>query len=234
MFKPLLLSAALGLALSNVALAQEEEAESPLSGNIALVSDYVFRGVSQTNEDPALQGGLTYSFDSGFYVGTWLSTVDFVDGDGADLEWDVFVGYATDLSDTWAMDLSFVRYVYPSVARGVDYDYNEVIAKFTYSEWLSFTAGLSNDVFNLDDFGAYYEVSGEWGLPAEFFLNAHVGYYGLDSALGEDYLNYGVGVTRDVGPVSFGLSWSDTNNDGEVLFGDNAGSRVYGSVTFNF
>ena len=230
-----MLLCALALAFSGVAQAQEEEeAEGPFSGELTLTSDYVFRGISQTNEDPALQGGLTWTFDSGFYVGGWASNVEFVEEDDADVEVDLYVGWATDINDSWAVDVSLVGYLYPGTADGYDYDYTELIGVFTYDEWLSLTAGLSNDVFNLDEFAGYYEVAGNWELPAEFYINAHFGYYTTEDALGFDYTNFGAGITKDIGPLSWALSWSDTNGKGKEIFGQNAGSRVYASVTFAF
>ena len=84
------LTAALLAALAAPAFAQDaaEEESGPFSFNIGVVSDYAFRGVSQTNEGPAFQGGVDFSHDSGFYAGVWASNVDFVDGDGANAEFD--------------------------------------------------------------------------------------------------------------------------------------------------
>ena len=230
-----LLFCALALAFSSAAQAQEEEeAESPLSGDITLTSDYVFRGISQTNEDPALQGSLTWTFDNGFYLGAWASNVEFVEEDDADVEVDLYVGWATDINDAWGVDVSLVRYVYPGTAEGFDYDYTELIGVFTYDEWLSLTAGLSNDVFNLDEFGGYYEVAGSWALPADFAFNAHFGYYTTEDALGDDYTNFGAGISKDIGPLSWALDWHDTNGAAKDIYGINAGSRVVVSVTFAF
>ena len=88
---PFALALALAL-LPMAAAAQEdmaaEEAASPLSWTAALTSDYIFRGVSQTNEDPALQVGLTYDFGNGFYAGAWSSNVDYAPASTADVEVD--------------------------------------------------------------------------------------------------------------------------------------------------
>lgn len=59
---------------------------------VTLVSEYSFRGVAQSDEGPALQGGVDWSHDSGFYIGSWASTVDFNDGDEANIELDIFAG----------------------------------------------------------------------------------------------------------------------------------------------
>ena len=93
--KPSKLAASLAVVLSAVpfaSFAQEaEEASSPFTWSVSAVSDYVWRGVSQTDEDPTAQAGLTYSHDSGFYAGVWGSGVDLGPGDPS-VEVDGFVG----------------------------------------------------------------------------------------------------------------------------------------------
>ncbi len=96
-----------------VSFAQEAEAESNFSWNVGVVSDYVFRGVSQSNREIAIQGGVDYAFgDSGFYVGTWASTVDYGEVDAPDFEADFYVGYNTDLGEKFNLDLMVTRYTY--------------------------------------------------------------------------------------------------------------------------
>src|SRR5690349_16569922 len=86
-----------------------EESSSNWSWNLALTSDYVFRGVSQNMRDPALQAGLDYGFgDSGWYVGTWGSNVDFGTG-GPDIEIDTYVGWSADMSDSLNLDIMLTR-----------------------------------------------------------------------------------------------------------------------------
>ncbi|WP_017171143.1 TorF family putative porin, partial [Xanthomonas phaseoli] len=81
------------LGVAPLAQAQDEDAStSPFSGTFAVTSDYLFRGISQTNEEPAFQAGLTYKTPFGLYLGTWTSNVDFGAGD-PDWEVDGFVGY---------------------------------------------------------------------------------------------------------------------------------------------
>ena len=113
--KPSPLACCLSLLLLGVvplAQAQEEEAPaSPLSGTFAVTSDYLFRGISQTNEEPAFQAGLTYTTPFGVYIGTWTSNVDYGAGD-PDWEVDGFLGYNTDLGTNWNFDVMVNRYQY--------------------------------------------------------------------------------------------------------------------------
>ncbi len=210
--------------------AEAEEDDGGFSANIGFVSDYTFRGVSQTNEDPALQGGVDYGWANGFYVGAWASNVDFEPGDGTSIELDTYVGWATDLNDDLALDLQLVRYWYPGGES--DYEYNEFIAALTVAEAVTFTIGYSNDAFASDETGIYYGVSGSYGLPwYELSLNGSVGYYDLDDALGDSYNDYSIGLSKPFGDVEGAITYVDTDNNGEDIFGDNAGSRLVLSLT---
>ena len=123
------------------ATAPEAAPASPLAGNFGLVSQYVFRGLSQTNGKPALQGGLDYAHPSGFYVGTWLSNISwFTDqnagvdnarvalsspasaglplyvpfaSNAASLEWDIYGGYRSTFATDWNYDVGAIQYYYP-------------------------------------------------------------------------------------------------------------------------
>jgi len=127
MRKSLLLAAVLGtFAASNVAIAEDaatkhthpvdkgtapataSSAESnsahTFSYNVGLYSQYIFRGLTQTREDPALQGGVDYSHSNGFYVGMWGSNISWLtDADAyksSSLEIDIYAGYAAEIGET--------------------------------------------------------------------------------------------------------------------------------------
>lgn len=223
------LSAAL-LSLPLAAAAQDEAAEESDSGfswNAALTSDYVFRGVSQTDEDPALQLGMDFSFDNGFYVGAWGSNVDFGTG-SPDIELDTYIGWNTDLSDSVNLDLMLNRYNYFGEADWYgSIDYNEFIATLSVNETYSFILGYTNDVYNLDDDGYYYGLAGSWGLGEAWGLDASVGRSAFGSSTFiEDYTDWSLSVNRDFGPVNISLGYFGTDSDGEWNFGEAADDRV--------
>ena len=223
------------LALPTSALAQEAEAtenpaqqtesadeapaaeeESNLSWNLALTSDYVFRGITQTDFQPALQCGLDYAFgDSGIYAGVWASNVDFVDPDGPDIEFDTFVGWSHDVSDQVNIDLSIVHYTYFG-ERG-DYgslDYAEFFAKATWNEMLTFTVAYAPDYSNANYSSTYVNLAGSWELGNEFSLNAGVGHSDFSEDNGS-YTDWNLGVSRQFGPVNAALNYYDTSIDGD-------------------
>ncbi len=134
---------AVGLAVSALALPfAAAAADSPhtLTGNVGIFSQYIFRGLTQTNEKPALQGGLDYSHSSGFYAGTWLSNISwFTDqnagtlaapvplgspgpvgapytptgSNSASLEWDAYLGFKGAFAGDWSYDVGYLHYEYP-------------------------------------------------------------------------------------------------------------------------
>ena len=95
------------LAGSSAANAGEIEA------NVSLATDYVFRGFSQTNEDPAISGGFDYGFEGGFYLGVWGSNVNFGEGSNTSTEIDLYGGYAFDAAENVSFDFGYVYFVYP-------------------------------------------------------------------------------------------------------------------------
>lgn len=206
--------------------AEAEEEESNFSWNLALTSDYVFRGVSQTLREPALQGGLDYSFgDSGFYIGTWGSNVDFGDG-GPDLEVDTYVGWNADVSDSLNLDVMLTRYNYLGAESGYgDIDYNELIGTLTWNEMLAFQLAYTNDYVNTGESSTYVNVTGNWDLGNEFGLTAGIGRTDFEDSDG--YTDWTIGVNRQFGPVNAALNYYDTNTD----FG---GDRLSDAVVLTF
>lgn len=99
-----------------------------VSGNVSLGTDYVYRGISQTSENPAVQGGFDIESDGGLYAGIWGSNVDF---DGS-IELDLYVGYGGSLSETVSYDVGVLRYEYPDdeQAGASESSFNEVYASF--------------------------------------------------------------------------------------------------------
>lgn len=190
----------------------EEESESNWSWNLALTSDYVFRGVSQTLREPALQGGLDYSFgDSGFYVGAWGSNVDFGEG-GPDIEVDTYVGWNADVSDTLNLDILLTRYNYVGSQDWYgDIDYNELIGTLTWNEMLAFQLAYTNDYAQSGESSTYVNVTGSWEVGNGFNFAAGIGRTDFEDS--EGYTDWKLGVNRDFGPVNIALDYYDTNVD---------------------
>ena len=222
------LAAACGLSLS-LGVCASAMAEG-LSANIGAVSNYMWRGVTQTQDDPAIQGGIDYGFANGLYVGTWVSNVDF-GSSKPNYEIDGYGGYAGEFGD-FSYDLSGTYYAYPD-ADG-DADFFELGASGT---WKVITLGLAYTAWGevsdgpFDTGDLYYYGSVEIPLPKEFSIGATLGYYDFDDdkafyetsagtirSKSLDYTHWGVNISKDVGEFgTFSLNYDQ--NDGSTKIG---------------
>lgn len=219
------LAAAAALSLAPFA-ASAQDAESPYSWNVTAVSDYVFRGVSQTDEDPTLQAGFTYTSPVGLYAGVWGSGVDFGPGDPS-TELDYLIGYGVDVTDAVNFDVLLNRYTYLGAS---ELNYNELITTTTFADQYKLTVAYSNDVWNSGTDGWYYGVGGEWALPKEFTLAANVGRSTFEQGVAKDYTDFNIGVSRQFGLFNLGLGYHGTDGNGRDNSGKLADNRVVFTV----
>ncbi len=211
-------------------------AEIGFSGELAIASDYVFRGVSQTLSDGALQMGASAEGGAGWYVSAWTSNVDFTTAadadDGAQVELDFEAGLSRDLGRHTNVTVAVARYTYPGAY--VDYDYAELLTTVTVNERHSLVLGYSDDVFGTGADGLYYEAatSTEWrGMVAEFL----VGYYDVADALGDAYGYGSLALGGELGSVSWRLSYVATDTRARDLFTEAAvGSRAVLALGYYF
>ena len=206
-----------------------DEPSSPVSWEVGAVSDYLFRGVSQTDEKATLQGTLTWTSASGLYVGSFASGVDFGEG-SPDVEVDYFVGYGFDVSDSVNLDVMLNRYTYPGAS---ELAYNELITTATIAENWAVSVGYTNDVWGSGTDGWYYGLSHDWALPRDVTLSANVGRSVFDDAnVAEDYTDWGVAISRSFGPAAVSLGYYGTDGTARDSFGKVADNRLLLSVKF--
>ena len=172
---------------SGVMSPQAAEFES----NVALSSDYIWRGMTQTAEEPAISGGFDIAGESGLYFGTWASNVEF--GDGAALELDWYAGYANELDNGFSYDIGYLAYTYP----GEDsLDFEEIYVGFGYSYF------------------GYTFSSGQDSAPDNSEISVALGETGLGLTYG-DYDEYGeytiISYDLPVAIAGLGVSlaWTD-------------------------
>lgn len=227
------LGCALLFALSSMsapAFAQDEAEDDykPFSATLAVTSDYVWRGASQTSEDPAFQAGATYTAPFGLYLGAWTSNVDFGGGD-PDWERDYYIGYNTDFGQYVNFDVMVNRYTYGGAS---DLDWNELITKTTFFENYSLTLAYSNDSWATEEDGYYAALGGNWSLPHDFSIGASYGRSMFSNKAGiEDYSDYSVSVGKTFGPLTLSVAYIDTDKAGERVNGSNGGDRVVVTAT---
>lgn len=208
-----LCAAAASLAMSNAAFAQDASAVD-VSFNVGVTSDYVFRGFSQTQEDPALFGGVDVV--SGiFYAGAWASSVDF--GDETDAEYDLYAGVTPTLGPVTA-NLGVIYYGYLNAPDGTDYDYVEIKAAGSVPVGPA-TVGLAT-YYSPEFFGEtgeawYTEVNGSWSPVEKISLSGAYGHQ--DVELVDDYNTWNLGATFAVTEVfSIDARYHDTDYEDDV------------------
>lgn len=189
------------------------------SWNATLASDYIYRGIDQNDDQPALQLGADFGFANGFYVGAWGSNVDF--GDSTNIEIDTYVGWAGALGDNSTLDVKLTRYNYLNEPTGVDYAYNELITTVGLGETYSFTLAYTNDYLNADLDSVYAGVAGSWALNETYTLNANAGWTSIAGPL-ENYFDYGVSLSRSFGPATVSLGYVASSDGAETTFGRDA------------
>lgn len=203
------------------------------SGNAALITDYVWRGSTQTQGDPAVQAGFKMAGDSGFYGMVWGSNVKFAPETRASSELDFIVGWSGQLSDTFALDVNLTHYRYPSTA--VDLDWTEVIATAMWHQNWWLTVGYSNDALAADEAGTYTQIGAKFPIGDAFRIEAAVGRYWLDDVYGEDYAHAQLGaVWAFKAPFELRVTLHDTDGAARRLFPGLAGSRVEAALQASF
>lgn len=202
------------MAMPALAMAAEDSPHT-ITGNVGFFSDYAFRGVSQTDEGPAIQGGFDYAHSSGFYLGTWGSNVELGD---ASMEWDVYGGYNGKITNDLGYTVGLLQYFYPDLS---DADTLEVNAGLSY-KWFGLKASYSlTDYFGFADSDGtvYWDASFNYELPAAVMLGLHYGYTTGEGDQ-EDYADYKVGVSKAFGGFNVGLAYVATDDDGEDFYGN--------------
>jgi uncharacterized protein (TIGR02001 family) len=220
-----------------------------VSSTWTVVSDYDFRGITQSAQDPALQGSLDYAHDSGFYAGLWGSSIDFGPGD-PNMELDLYTGFSNSLDFGLEYDVGVTWYTYPSES---SLNYVELYAGlgFTAASGLS----ISGKYFFSPDWGGsstpgsptaqYISADLSYPLPKNFGLSVHAGYSFGDfwddlkaEGGGSAYFDYSIGLDYTAGKFSLGLKWIDGSDlkESDGTPGDifSSESRVVFSVATTF
>lgn len=221
-----LITAAVATALIAGFGATAAQAEVEVSGNVALTSDYRFRGISQTDEDFAIQGGFDVAFEPGFYIGTWGSSVDFDDdGNLGSLELDYYAGWAGNIGDSdFGIDVGYMYYDYPGDDGDSEGDYQEFYTSVSWKD-LSLGVNYSDDYYAETDEFWYVAADYSFNLLEEITIGLHVGYNMLEEDGGflssdEDaYTDYSVTATYSWSGVDFSLAWVGTDLDDDDVFG---------------
>lgn len=227
-----ILSLSIAAALAAPGIVAAQQSSPPIhsfTGNVGVFSDYRFRGLSQTMQRPALQGGFDYAHRSGFYLGNWNSNVSSAVYPNANLEMDFYGGYKPTFGDI-GLDVGFIYYFYPGSRAAITnlqtgetcgdcrIDNKEVYIGAAW-KWLS-----AKYYHAIDDFFAipgtknsfYIDTAANFDLGRGWGVVGHIGRQKVKHFSDADYTDWKLGVTKDIGGFLFGASFVDTNAKSSV------------------
>jgi len=205
MLKKSLLSMAALLAVSALPCVSHAEeaapAASPLTFNVGVVTDYRYRGISQTRLKPALQGGMDWAGPNGIYVGTWLSTIKWIKDFGGDsnVEWDIYGGWKGEISPGLTLDVGALTYIYPSNKLSPSANTTELYGALSFGPA---TVKYSHSVTNLFGFvdsknSNYLEASAGFDVGDGLMLTPHLGYQRVSHGSDFSYTDYSLAISKD-------------------------------------
>jgi len=217
-----------------IAQAEEEDGNTAgipgtFSGTVALTTNYVFRGLSQSDNNPAIQGSFDYALplseQVSVYAGVFGSSVDFNDGDEASIEVDLYTGVAYQPTEKLSTSFTAFYYLYPGASSSLNYDYFEFFADANYDldkVVLGATAAYSPDNFASSGDAFYVEGRADVPLPQDLTLSAALGYQTIsdNAAFGTpDHLNWSVGLGYSLAGFDLSLKYTDTDLSRGECFG---------------
>jgi uncharacterized protein (TIGR02001 family) len=220
----------LAMAVASTFVAGVARADDPpkpdndVSYNVGVASDYRYRGISQSRLEPALQGGADYTNNpTGFYAGTWLSTIHWIEdtpGGGDNVEWDLYGGKRGNFTEDLSYDVGVLSYVYPSNALTPSTNTTEVYGQLGYGPvYAKYSYSLTNLFGFADSKGSgYLDLGGNFDMGNGWTANVHGGHQSV-SGTGNSmfsYTDWKLGVTKDFGVVSGALAVIGTNTSNYV------------------
>ena len=230
------------LGLSPLVCLAEEAAAPPytLTGNFALTSNYIFRGISQTWDQPAIQGGVDWAHSSGFYLGTWASNISSNSYNSTNLELDLYGGYNGSISDDLGYNVALLGYYYPggeySAAPDEKYDTLEATAGLTYkflnvkyyytlTDYYGLNSATGSSPNGDSQGSTYVEANVNYEVMDKLILGLHIGHQKIKNYGALDYTDYKISLTREFGGVNLTAAYSDTNADSALYTVSNSAGR---------
>ncbi|MEM9234012.1 MAG: TorF family putative porin [Pseudomonadota bacterium] len=187
--------AGLGVLVATTTGAMAQQVE--VSGNVTLTSNYVFRGITQSDDGPAIQGGFDVSA-GGWYAGTWASSIDF--GDDTTMEIDFYGGYSGSLAENTSYDVGVIYYAYPDspeLATGTQ-DFFEIYGGVSHSFGVVEVGGsiaYSPEFYGETGESLYYLASASYAVAENVSLDATYGVSSFEEGMNNDYQDYSLGGT---------------------------------------
>ena len=205
--------------LSMAAFVMSAPSHAEWSANANLTNNYIWRGLTQSTNEPAVQGGVDYADESGFYAGTWVSNVQYESDDVYSYEHDLYFGFSGGEDLTW--DVGYLYYNYDS---GAQFDFGEIYGSVGYAGFSATANVLANaqpEEGPGEDFGfgSTYYLSGDYAieLASGVELGLHIGYHDGDfqksfNGTSDSYFDYAVSASKS--GFTFAITGTDLEDDG--------------------
>ena len=219
------------LVLGQGALAAE------FGGYVALTTDYVKRGVTQSEGNSALQLGGDVNFANGIFLGAWGSTADIYNGPGRqrDREVNYYVGYAMDVTNSWRVSAYAVAYQYPGQSGEINYNYREYSVSGNYDDWLWAEFSYSPDLYHTGLSSTNVDLFAEWPLNSVWSIGAGTGRYDTSNLTGSAYQYWQLGVTGSFNWADVDFRVHDTDKTVPIVSTpDRAKTRVVFTIQIPF
>lgn len=165
--------------------------QADVSANLGVTSNYLWRGQPQSADEAAISGGLDYAHDSGFYAGTWVSSI----GGGSQYELDLYLGYGFSFGGV-DLDVGYITYIYP--VGGVALDFDEIYLNASmgmFNGGIAYTVDKEDNTADENDL--YYFVGAEYEIKKDLVLGATIGYYDYDDSAAEELTNFQLSLSKD-------------------------------------
>jgi uncharacterized protein (TIGR02001 family) len=196
---------------------------SSWSGSVAVVNDYLFRGLSQTNRKPALQPGIEYDHASGWYAGAWASNISWLSDTSSSgaplsssLEMDFYTGFRGSFATDWSYDVGLYEYYYPgNYPAGFTRPYTT--EGYVSLGWKGLSLKYSHAFTNLFGFpdsknSDYVDLSWNYQFSPSWTVNTHVGHQDVANTPGFAYYDWKLGLSKSFdGGYAVSLGYYDTN-----------------------
>lgn len=222
-------SAAL-LALTVWLLPVHAHAEPGLHLRVGAVTNYLHRGVSQSDHEPALQASMEYQGRRGFYVGVWTSEVAFA-FDDRDYEVDYFAGHQRRWSENIATDLTVVHYNYDMSPHGTNYDWSEGQFALHLGDRFTLLGAAAHNWLGRNTWSYVAEATIRQPLARHWIAHASLGRQLAKRAIDRSYTYFEIGVSRRLGPFDISLSYADSSGLGG--FGAAASSELIAGIALS-
>ena len=212
-----------------------------VSANASVTNNYIWRGLTQTTNDAAVQGGIDFAHDSGFYVGTWVSNVEYAPDDNYSYENDWYAGFSGEIGSI-TFDVGYLYYNYDEEA---EFDFGEVYGTIGFAGFSASAYVLTNTEADEDDFpgldydfdaGEAYYISLDYGftIAEDVEIGLHYGYHDGDfmeafNGADGDYSDYNISISKG----GFSFMVSDTDVDGPAAEGGLDNDEVKWVVSYS-